>query len=81
MPRTRYEVGDRVEVYCYHLREGKLVRDWAPGEVISVDHRMAEIRCEPFVYTALGMPADGRVLWCAHGSPRLRRAGEPAAGE
>lgn len=76
MPRIKLSPGERVEVRCYHRRGGQVVSDWLPGRVVQVDHRMAAIRFETEVYSSNGWPIPDRTLWCAHGSPNLRRAGE-----
>jgi hypothetical protein len=80
MNRDKFQVGDRVEVQCTHLRDGQRVQGWAPGVVVEADHRMAAVRFETDVFSSNGWPIADRILWCAHGSRNLRRvAAEQAA--
>jgi len=74
----KYEVGERVEMYCTHLEAGRPVTDWLEGRVAEADYRMVAVRFEADVYTSNGWPAPGRLLWCTHGSRNLRRLAEPA---
>lgn len=73
MSRDKYVVGELVEVFCYHLRDGVLTRDWLPGAVLQVDDRMAAVRFDTDVYSNNGYFIPDRTLWLAHGSPRARR--------
>ncbi len=73
MPRPKFTVGERVEVQCYHLREGQLVHDWLPGTVVQADARMVAVRFRVDVYTNYGWPMPARILRSAPGSPRIRR--------
>ena len=76
MRRAVFQVGEQVEVRCDHLREGELVNDWLGGQVVAADFRMVAVRLAWPVFTGDGRLAADRVLWCAHGSPRIRRPGE-----
>ena len=72
----KYEVGERVEMYCPHRRAGQVVTDWLPGRVTQADFRMVAVSFETDVYASNGWPVPERVLWCTHGSRHLRRATE-----
>ena len=74
MNRDKFQAGDRVEVHCTHMRAGQRVAGWAPGVVVSADHRMAAVRFDTDVFSSNGWPIPDRILWCAHGSRNLRRA-------
>lgn len=74
MRRTKLMVGEQVEVRCYHRRGDQVVHDWLPGRVVQTDARMAAIRFEAEVYSNNGWLIPDRTLWCAHGSPNLRRS-------
>ncbi len=76
MARAKFAVGEQVEVFCYHLRDGALARDWLPGTVVQVDNRMAAVRFDTSVYSNNGYFIPDRTLWLAHGSPRARRPRE-----
>ena len=73
MPREKLTVGERVEVLCDHLRGGERVNDWLAGTVVEVDRRMAAVQFDTDVFAATGCRVPERILWCAHGSPRIRR--------
>lgn len=73
MTKTKFVVGEAAEVKCWQQRNGEIVEDWLAGVVVEADNRMAAIRFEREVFTANGWPVADRILWCAHGSPKLRR--------
>ena len=73
MAKEKFVVGERAEVKCFHTRDGKTVEDWLAGVVVEADHRMAAIKFETDVFTSNGWRIPERILWCAHGSPNLRR--------
>ena len=73
----KFSPGDRVELRCWHMRPSGLTRDWAPGVVVQVDHRMAAIELSVEVFSNTGWPMADRILWAAHGSPNLRGAVAP----
>ena len=50
-----------------------MVEDWLPGIVVETDYRMAAIQFEAAVFSSNGGRIPNRILWCAHGSPNLRR--------
>jgi hypothetical protein len=73
MRRSKFTTGEIVEVRCFHRRAGQLVSDWLAGRVVQVDHRMAAIQFDVDVYSNNGWLIPDRTLWCAHGSPNVRR--------
>ncbi len=77
MPREKFRVGENVEVQCYHERDGRLERDWLNGVVVQTDFRMAAVQMDGEVYSNNGWLIPDRILWCAHGSPNIRRPGAP----
>ncbi len=79
MPRPKFTVGERVEVQCYHRQGDRLARDWLPGVVVQVDYRMAAVKMAGEVFSSNGWLIPDRILWCAHGSPNIRRPGEQQA--
>lgn len=76
MSRPKFATGERVEVFCYHEGENGVARDWLRGTVIQTDDRMVAVRFDANVYTNQGWRIAERILWCAHGSPRIRRPGD-----
>ncbi len=79
MAREKFSVGEKVEVQCYHKREGQIVRAWLPGVVVQTDFRMAGVQMAGEVYSNNGWLIPDRILWCAHGSPNIRRPDAPGA--
>ena len=73
MPREKFSVGDQVEMRCDHIRDGARVNGWLAGAVVQADHRMVAVRFNADVFSSNGWRIPDRILWCAHGSPNLRR--------
>jgi hypothetical protein len=73
MGRAKFQVGERVEMRCPHVRAGRLVTDWLAGVVVQADYRMAAVQFDQLVLSSTGRPIPDQVLWCTHGSPNLRR--------
>ena len=67
-----FQVGDHVEVYCDHDRNGGRVRDWLEGTVVQVDPKMLAIQFQQNVYLTDGWMVPDRVLWYPKGSHNLR---------
>ncbi len=76
MPREKFAVGEHVEVRCDYLDRGRIVHGWLAGVVVQADYRMAAIQFQTDVFSSNGWLIPDRTLWCAHGSPNLRRVGE-----
>lgn len=74
MPKEKFSVGQRVEVKCFHMRGGQVVEDWLAGLVVEADYRMAAVKFEADVFASNGLQIPERILWCAHGSPNIRRS-------
>ncbi len=70
----RFEVGDWVEVYCDHNRDGERVRDWLQGVVVQADYKMVAVQFLEDVYLTDGWMVPDRVLWCQQGSEVIRPA-------
>ena len=77
MPREKFNLGDTAEVKCLHRQGGQFVEDWLAGVVVAADYRMAAIKFETDVFSSNGWQIPDRTLWCAHGSPNLRRPANP----
>ena len=73
MPKEKFSVGDTAEVKCRHIANGNIVEGWLAGVVVEADHRMAAVKFETDVYSSNGWRIPDRILWCAHGSPNIRR--------
>jgi hypothetical protein len=74
-------IGDIVEVFCDHKRNGRRVRDWVEGVVVHADDRMTAIQFRNDVYLTDGWMVPDRILWFNKGSAKIRLAkkGRPAA--
>ncbi len=70
--RRRYEVGDRVEVYCDHNQGDVRVRDWLEGVVVQADYKMVAVQFVEDVYLTGGWMVPDRVLWCTQNSDVIR---------
>lgn len=68
-----FRVGDMVEVYCDHERNGERVRDWLSGTIVQVDPKMLAVQFQHNVYLTDGWMVPDHVLWCPKGSKHLRR--------
>ncbi len=73
MARSKFVVGEQVEVLCDHLQDGQRIHEWLPGHIIHADRRMVQVQFETDVFTSNGYPVADRTLWCAHGSRHIRR--------
>jgi hypothetical protein len=69
-----FQVGDLVEVYCDHDRDGDRVRDWLVGTVVQVDPKMLAVQFQQNVYLTDGWMVPDRVLWCPKTSSNIRIA-------
>lgn len=67
-----YQVGDQVEVFCDHEKEGERVRDWLVGTVVQVDPKMIAVQFQENVYLTDGWMVPDHVLWCPKTSRNLR---------
>ena len=73
MPIEKFVVGQQAEVRCDHIADGRRVNGWLKGTIVQADYRMAAVKFETDVFTSDGRPVPDRILWCAHGSPNIRR--------
>lgn len=69
-----YHVGDHVEVFCDHNRNGERVRDWLEGVVVQVDAKMLAVQFQDNVYLTDGWMVPDHVLWCPKSSNNIRLA-------
>ena len=69
-----FQVGDRIEVFCDHDRDGDRVRDWLEGTVVQVDPKMLAIQFQENVYLTDGWMVPDHVLWFPKESTNIRRA-------
>ena len=69
-----YQVGDQVEVYCDHEKNGDRIRDWVRGIVVQVDEKMVAVQFRTNVYLTDGWMVPDHILWFPFDSKLLRQA-------
>lgn len=67
-----FEVGDSVEVYCDHERNGQRIRDWLKGIVVQVDQKMVAVQFRTNVFLTDGWMVPDRILWYPINSTHIR---------
>lgn len=68
-----FNVGDRIEVFCDHDKDGDRIRDWLEGTVVQVDPKMIAVQFQENVYLTDGWMVPDHVLWCPKDSTNIRR--------
>lgn len=69
-----YHVGDSVDVFCDHEKNGKRIRDWAQGIVVQVDEKLVAVQFRTNVYLTDGWMVPDHILWFPLDSKHLRMA-------
>jgi hypothetical protein len=67
-----YEVGDKVEVYCDHEKDGERVRGWLRGIVVQVDNKLVAVQFRSNVFLTDGWMVPDRILWYPNHSEHIR---------
>ncbi len=67
-----FEVGDTVEVYCDHERNGNRVRGWIKGIVVQVDNKLVAVQFRSNVFLTDGWMVPDRILWYPLTSDQIR---------
>jgi hypothetical protein len=68
----KYQVGDKIEVFCDHEINGDRIRDWLEGTVVQVDAKMLAVQFQDKVYLTDGWMVPDHVLWCRKDSSNIR---------
>lgn len=71
---SSYQVGDPVEVYCDHEKNGDRIRDWVRGIVVQVDGKMIAVQFRTNVYLTDGWMVPDHILWFQSDSSMIRPA-------
>jgi hypothetical protein len=71
-PESSYEVGDSVEVFCDHDKNGERVRGWLKGIVVQVDAKMVAVQFRTNVFLTDGWMVPDHILWFPVHSPHIR---------
>ncbi len=69
-----FDVGDTVEVFCDHERNGERVRGWIKGIVVQVDNKLVAVQFRSNVYLTDGWMVPDRILWYSLTSDQIRPA-------
>jgi hypothetical protein len=72
LPEYAFDVGDTVEVYCDHEKNGQRVRGWLKGIVVQVDPKMVAVQFRTNVYLTDGWMVPDHILWYPLNSQHLR---------
>ncbi|UCH60225.1 MAG: hypothetical protein JSV61_01765 [Anaerolineales bacterium] len=72
--REAYKVGDQVEVFCDHDKNGDRIRDWLIGTVVQVESKMIAVQFQENVYLTDGWMVPDHVLWYPKDSNNVRVA-------
>ncbi len=72
-PDGEYNVGDIVEVFCDHDRDGERVRGWLRGIVVQTDPKMVAAQFRANVYLTDGWMVPDHILWFPQGSTQIRK--------
>ncbi len=75
-PESEYvfEVGDTVEVFCDHEKNGQRVRGWLKGIVVQVDSKLAAVQFRSNVFLTDGWMVPDHILWFPVNSRNIRLA-------
>lgn len=75
-PESEYvfEVGDTVEVFCDHEKNGQRVRGWLKGIVVQVDSKLAAVQFRINVFLTDGWMVPDHILWFPVNSHNIRLA-------
>ena len=71
-PEYSFEVGDVVEVYCDHDKNGQRVRGWLKGIVVQVDSKMVAVQFRSSVFLTDGWMVPDHILWNPVNSQHIR---------
>ncbi len=71
-PEEGFQVGDAVEVYCDHDKNGQRIRGWLRGIVVQVDYKMVAVQFRTNVFLTDGWMVPDHILWYPHHSEHIR---------
>jgi len=70
-----FDVGDTVEVFCDHEKDGERVRGWVKGVVVQVDNKLVAVQFRSNVFLTDGWMVPDRILWYSLSSDQIRGTG------
>ncbi len=68
-----FEVGDVVEVFCDHEKNGQRVRGWLKGIVVQIDAKMVAVQFRTNIFLTDGWMVPDHILWFPYNSAHLRQ--------
>lgn len=71
-PEFSFDVGDMVEVFCDHEKNGQRIRGWLKGIVVQVDPKMVAVQFRSNVFLTDGWMVPDHILWYPQHSTNLR---------
>jgi len=69
-----FDVGNTVEVFCDHERDGERVRGWIKGTVVQVDNKLVAVQFRSNVFLTDGWMVPDRILWYSLTSDQIHAA-------
>jgi hypothetical protein len=69
-----FDVGDTVEVFCDHEKNGQRIRGWLKGIVVQVDSKMVAVQFRVNVFLTDGWMVPDHILWYPVNSANIREA-------
>ncbi len=71
-PEGSFDVGDTVEVFCDHEKNGQRIRGWLRGIVVQVDAKMVAVQFRTNVFLTDGWMVPDHILWYPQNSAHIR---------
>jgi hypothetical protein len=71
-PEKNFDVGDIVEVFCDHEKNGQRIRGWLKGIVVQVDAKMVAVQFRSNVFLTDGWMVPDHILWYPQHSAHIR---------
>ncbi len=75
-----FDVGNPVEVFCDHEKDGERVRGWVRGTVVQVDNKLVAVQFRSNVFLTDGWMVPDRILWYSLTSDQIHAAGAGKKG-
>ena len=72
---SEFDVGDTVEVFCDHEKDGERIRGWVKGVVVQVDNKLVAVQFRSNVFLTDGWMVPDRILWYSLTSDQIRNSG------
>ena len=72
IPEQNFDVGNVVEVFCDHEKNGERIRGWLKGIVVQIDAKLVAVQFRTNVYLTDGWMVPDHILWFPQNSQHLR---------